>query len=118
MTEPKTAAIYEGEPKPTTTAAMKARPRRRFPNVFYGALLLVSTLFVMTALAYLTVPVIALKASEDPAAVSDNPATPAIAAWLDRNGPLLLSGQFGVMLALGLVAMASDEWFESRKGVD
>jgi predicted PurR-regulated permease PerM len=89
-------------------------PRRtgRYPNVFYLALLVVSTAFVVTALAYLVAPSIAQKASEDPRLARENPATPRLAAWLDSNGPASLSIQFGLMVVLGLAAMATDQWFE------
>lgn len=89
--------------------------RRRFPNPFYLLLMVVSTGFVVTALAYLVVPMIAVRAMTAPGIIEENPGTPWLMLWLDEQAPRLLGAQFVAMLVLGLIAMASDGWFEARE---
>lgn len=90
---------------------------RRFPNPFYVLLMVVSTLFVVTSLAYLVGPMVALRARRDPAVVVENPATPGLSQWLDGNAPFLLGAEFFVMFVLSLLAMATDHWFDHGRGV-
>jgi hypothetical protein len=78
-------------------------------------LLVVSTVFVMTALAYLIVPSIVWRASQDPGLLGENPGTGRLASWLDQHGPTALAGQFGLMVVLSLAAMATDHWFVERR---
>ncbi len=84
---------------------MTDRPRKRlFPNPFYVLLLAASTLFVLTALGYLISPTVQEQAGPGRA----------LAAWLDRRGPLALGSEVAVMIASGLLAMATDRWFPAR----
>ena len=78
-----------------------------FPNPFYVVLLVSSTAFVVTALAYLVSP----SAIDHPRA---RPGSRAVAAWLDRLGPIALAVEFVVMVVFALLAMATDRWFPSR----
>jgi hypothetical protein len=73
------------------------RPGKRlFPNPFYVVLLVASTLFVVTALAYLVAP---------------GAGRAGLAGWVERHGPGALGVEFGLMLGAGLLAMATDRWF-------
>jgi predicted PurR-regulated permease PerM len=89
--------------------------KKLFPNPFYVALLLASTLFVLTILAYLIGPTIQEQAVNQ-ARAGKGPGAGALgtAAWLDRNGPLALGIELLVMLLSGLLAMATDRWFPER----
>ena len=71
-------------------------------NPFYVLLLAVSTLVVVTALAYLVSPSVLARAPR-----GGSPA----AEWLDRHGPLALGIEFAVMLVSGILAMATDRLF-------
>jgi hypothetical protein len=88
-----------------TTPERTTRPL--FPNPFYVLLVVVSTLFVVTILAYLVAP-----SAHERAAKGGGPAGPAL--WLERHGPTALGVEFAVMLAAGLLAMATDRWFPSK----
>jgi hypothetical protein len=94
---------------------MPARRRSAFPNPFYVALLVASTLFVMTALAYWVGPMVVQQAERDPALATENPATPGLIGWLDTHAPLWLGVEFAAMLVLGVLAMATDHWFERTR---
>jgi hypothetical protein len=85
--------------------------KQLFPNPFYILLLISSTLFVFTALGYLISPTIQQQAETSP----NGSRSLTIAVWLDRRGPLALGVEFVVMLASGLLAMASDRWLPARK---
>jgi predicted PurR-regulated permease PerM len=96
---------------------MVKRPRK-LPNPFYILLLIVSTLFVITALGYLVGPMIEQRARQQ-AKGPPSPASRALADWLERRGPLALGIEFLVMLGSGILAMSTDHWFSpgpSRKG--
>ena len=88
---------------------MTEPPRKKlFPNPFYVLLLAASTLFVLTVLAYLVIATVLQQPAGRPAGprwASD------LAGWVDRRGPLALAAEFVVMLASGLLAMATDRWF-------
>jgi hypothetical protein len=90
--------------------------RSRFPNPFYVLLMVVSTLFMITSLAYLVGPMIAVRAMQDPGAAVENRGTAGLTQWLDAHAPTLLGVEFVAMLALGLLAMATDHWFEGMRG--
>jgi hypothetical protein len=92
--------------------APQSPAKRLFPNPFYVLLLLASTLFVATSLAYLVAPMARERAERAamPGAGAPSPA----ADWLDRRGPLALGVEFAVMLAAGLLAMATDRWFPEK----
>ena len=82
--------------------------KKLFPNPFYIVLLLASTCFVVTALAWLIVPSIIDRA---PQAEGQSVG---LARWVDRNGVVGLGIEFVVMLAAGLIAMTTDRWFPER----
>ncbi len=79
-------------------------------NPFFVALMVVSTLFVVTALGYLVAPY----ALQREAAAGRGGPSRAVAGWLDRQGPLLLGVEFAVMLIAGVAAMLTDDWFSQR----
>ena len=88
---------------------MTDRSRKKlFPNPFYVLLLAASTLFVLTALGYLISPTVQEQAGPR------RGQGPALAAWLDRRGPLALGVEVALMIASGLLAMATDRWFPAR----
>ncbi|MGA8350814.1 MAG: hypothetical protein WBQ29_07200 [Isosphaeraceae bacterium] len=83
-----------------------SRKKPVFANPFYVGLMVVSTLFVLTALGYLVAPnVIA------PGPVQRGETSRAFATWLDRHGPVILGIEFVVMLVTGVLAMVTDDWF-------
>jgi hypothetical protein len=89
--------------------AGRSRKNPVFTNPFYVGLLAVSTLFVVTALAYLAAPGVL---EQGPA--PQGPRSWALAEWLDRRAPLLLGVEFVVMLVAGVLAMLTDDWFAGR----
>jgi hypothetical protein len=80
-------------------------------NPFYLALIVISTLFVMTTLGYLVAPNL-LEAGP----VRRSEASLAIATWLDRHGPLILGIEFLGMLVTGVLAMITDQWVSEEPG--
>jgi putative copper export protein len=88
------------------------RQRREvFANPFFVLLMGTSVLFVLTVLAYLVSPyVLAPRADRPPRGAGSL----AMAEWLDRNAPLILAIEIVVMLAAGVLAMATDSWFSPR----
>lgn len=97
---------------------MPPNPRNvKFPNAFYVILLLTSTLFVMTALAWLVVPALKQISDEDRAkgAVARvDKRSLEFGDWIDRNAVKLLTYEFAVMLVSGGLAMSVDSWLEKR----
>jgi hypothetical protein len=95
-----------------------AEPPRKalFPNPFYVLLLVASTVFTVTVLAYLVSPNLARHALAQRAAGRPGPAPGSIrlADWIDRTGPTLLAVEFAVMFISGILAMATDRWFPSK----
>lgn len=91
---------------------MPPNPRNvQFPNVFYVILLAASTLFVMTSLAWLVTPAIRDISEQDRASgISGrvDERSLALGEWIDRNAVNLLTGEFGVMLVTGMLAMGTD----------
>ncbi len=95
------------------------RARRLFPNPFYVILLIASTLFTLTVLAYLVSPSWSSARADRPRpGPTEQGVLPSLAlvAWLDRNGPLALSIEFGVMFVSGILAMATDRFFSGGTG--
>jgi hypothetical protein len=88
-----------------------SRKNSVFANPFYVALMVVSTLFVVTALGYLVAPY-AMGSVQEPRGETSR----AFAAWLDRRGPVILGIEFLVMLVTGVLAMATDDWFSVIPG--
>ena len=80
-----------------------------FANPFYLGLIVISTLFVVTALGYLVAPNL-LK----PGPVQRGALSLAVATWLDRRGPLILGIEFIGMLVTGVLAIATDDWFSGE----
>jgi hypothetical protein len=92
---------------------MAAPPRKRevFANPFFVILMGTSVVFVFTVLAYLVSPYVLQPRQAN---APRGPGSVAVAEWVDRNAPLALAIEFGVMLASGVVAMATDPWFSPR----
>jgi hypothetical protein len=91
--------------------ARSARKRGVFANPFYVGLMIVSTLFVVTALAYLVSPYV-LEPGRRPRGAPSHE----LALWLDRRGPLALGIEFAVMTVAGVLAMITDDWFTGSAG--
>ena len=66
-------------------------------------MLIASTAFVVTALAYLVSPYVAQRKGAGPGQGSL-----ALAEWFDRRSPTALAIEFAVMLVSGLLAMVTD----------
>lgn len=92
---------------------MPKRARRGLPNPFYVLVLLSSTAFAVTALAYYISPNIEQAAIEQPQG-GPVPESRALASWFDRHGPTALTAEIAVMFVTGLLAMATDRWFASK----
>jgi hypothetical protein len=91
---------------------MSDRPRKKlFPNPFYVLLLLSSTLFVTTTLAYLVVPGVL---SEPSGPVQVSASAVSFLKWFDRNVPLALTVEVALMILFGLLAMLTDRWFPEK----
>jgi hypothetical protein len=90
--------------------ARTSRKSELLTNPFYLALVAVSTIFVVTVLAYLASG-FALQPGRAPTSEFSN----RVALWLDRNGPFVLGVEFLVMLPIGVVMMATDRWFVERR---
>jgi hypothetical protein len=84
-------------------------PRRSqlLSNPFFLALIAASTLFVLTILVYLISPWIL----SGPAAAAEATSSRRLAEWIDRRGPIALGIEFAAMLAAGILAMVTDDWF-------
>jgi hypothetical protein len=87
------------------------RRREVFSNPFFVILLGTSVVFVLTILGYLVSPSILVP---DPARPRPGPNSVRLADWFDRNGPLTLAVEFGIMFASAVLAMLTDSWFSSR----
>ena len=99
---------------------MPPNPRNvKFPNGFYVVLLLTSTIFVMTCMAWLVTPAVRQISQEDKTSgtaikrVDDR--SLALGDWIDQNAIKLLTVEFSVMLVTGLLAISLDTWTENRK---
>jgi hypothetical protein len=88
-----------------------ARRREVFSNPFFVVLLGTSVVFVLTVLGYLVSPSILVP---DPARPRPGPNSIRLADWFDRNGPVTLAAEFGIMLVSGVLAMVTDPCFSSR----
>lgn len=90
-----------------------AKTRRASPyrNPFYAIVIATGVAFVVTALAYLVSPMILEAARSE-----GRQDTPALARWLDRQGPTALGVELVAMLVAGVAAMATDSWFTRRDG--
>ncbi len=80
--------------------------RRSRRNPFFVALMVVSTLFVMTCLGYLIGPFARQATPEIPDAQRGG-----MAEWLDRRGPMALAVEFAIMGTLAVLAMATEGRF-------
>jgi hypothetical protein len=87
-----------------------SRQKSVLANPFFAALLVVSTLFVATVLAWL----VAARELDNPERPVAKAAQLAFASWLDRNGPLIMGIEFTLMLLTGVTAMATDDWFAGK----
>ena len=79
-----------------------AEPR----NPFYILLLIVSLVFVLTALAYAVVPVLEQKARE----AGEEPPPSPFRASLRESGWKWLLVEVGLMIVAGLLSMGLDRW--------
>lgn len=95
----------------TQSGGTQPTSRRAWPNPFYVALVLTSTAFVVTALAYLMGPFVVQKAERNP---GQGAGALAVTDWLEQRGPWLLGVEFLVMLGCGILAMVIDPWLVSR----
>ncbi len=85
--------------------------KKLFPNPFYVLLLIASTCFIVTVLAYLIVPTVL---TQDVEREAGKGGTAGALRWLeafDRNAPMALAVQCVVMVGSGFLAMATDRWF-------
>src|SRR5207237_9209772 len=89
-----------------------ATARKPRPNPFYVLLMLVSTLFVITALGYLVGPYVERQAAEGRAPA---PASRALAGWFERKGVVALAIEFAAMTVFAILAMATDRYFAPSK---
>jgi hypothetical protein len=91
---------------------MTTSPRKRevFANPFFVVLMAASVAFAVTALAYY----VSAFVEPGPGRPQPSARSLAVAAWLDRNAPLVLAIEFGVMLVTGVTAMATDRWFSPQ----
>ena len=98
---------------------MPPDPRNvKFPNAFYILLLATSTVFVMTALAWLVAPALREISEKEQAQGGSgrvDARSLALGDWIDRNAVTLLSAEFGVMLVTGMLAMGTDSLWERRQ---
>jgi hypothetical protein len=92
---------------------MAANPPKRevFANPFFVIMMGASVVFVLTVLGYL---ISAYVLQPGPGQPPPSPRSIAVAEWLDRNAPLALAVEFGVMLLTGVVAMVTDPWFSPK----
>ncbi len=88
--------------------------KKLFPNPFYLALVVVSTVFVMTALAYWIGPLFEQARIDHPDA-RVAPTSLALLEWMDRRGPVVLGVEFALMALLAFVAMAADDLFDAKR---
>lgn len=84
-----------------------------FPNPFYVLLVVVSSIFLITVLAYLIGPYIQQQKLDQPNA-GPSPLSTIMTSWLERHGPLALAAEFGVMLVAALLAMGFDHKFPQK----
>jgi len=99
--------------------AEPATRRSKTTNPFYVLVVAAGTAFVVTALGWLAAPMIQQKAK----AAGQGGAGPgagslAMAAWLDRWAVPALTVEVVVLIAAGLLAMATDRWFSREAGRD
>jgi len=108
-----------------------ASKSNRRPNPFYVLLMVVSTAFVVTIFGYLIAPTVLSQAEtpENSAPKADLPnkgagpdqsepnarhqGTLALADWLSRQAPMVLTIELVVMAVTAVLAMTTDHWFQS-----
>jgi hypothetical protein len=88
---------------------VKAGRASPYRNPFYSILIATGVAFVVTALAYLVSPTVIEGARSERRQDS-----PALARWLDRQGPTALGVELVAMLVAGVAAMATDSFFTAR----
>ncbi len=94
---------------------MAASRKIVYPNPFYVVLMVVSGAFVLTTLGWLIAPMIQQKALHPaPGATPPGAGSLALAAWFDRWSVLLLTIELVLIVASGILAMASDRWFPEK----
>jgi hypothetical protein len=90
-------------------------------NPFYVGLMVLGTLFVVTVMAWL---VSAHELALDSQRVAERALPPrhegmrTFASWLDRHGPLIVGIEFVLMLAAGVLAMVTEDWFMAARASD
>lgn len=80
-------------------------------NPFYALLVVVGTLFVLTACAYCVMAVRAIHDDAGPVATAE---TAGLLDWLDRHGIALMSGELAVLGLATVGAMTTDPYWQSR----
>lgn len=90
---------------------MATTPRQAvLRNPFFVLLLLASTAFVVTALAYAIGPSVLDRAERGHV----GPRSLALTMWLDRNGPMVLGAEILAVMLTGTLAMLTDSWFAPK----
>lgn len=84
-----------------------ASRKRRLPNPFYVLVVVIGTLFVITCLAWLVLPV----TGGEPGGAGNG----VLINSFGRLAPKALAFQCVALVAAGLLAMATDRWFDARK---
>lgn len=89
-------------------------PRRPGKNPFYLLVMIVGTLFVLSACAYGTVMVRQMRSATAAVLVPQRAAEPFWVAWMDRNGTRLLLAELAVLAVLTVAAIGTDDYWEQR----
>jgi hypothetical protein len=80
-------------------------------NPFYGMLVAVGIVFVITACAY---GVMTVKMLQPEGAAEVRAATGGLLRWLDQHGMTLLLGELAVLAALTFAAIGTDDYWQRR----
>ncbi len=93
---------------------MPPNPRKVvFPNPFYVFLIIVSSVFLITVLAYLMGPYIQQQMINRPDA-GPSPASRSLTLWLETHGPKALGVEFILMFVAAFLAMGFDHKFPQK----
>jgi hypothetical protein len=95
----------------------QGRKREIFANPFFVIMMGASVVFVLTVLGYIVSGIVLEPQGAIASMLARRPPGPGslkAAEWLDRNAPLALAVEFGVMLTSAVVAMVADPWFSPK----